>query len=102
MGEYSKEFREQLMKEARETGNAALVARRHGVKVTRLYSWIQQAKGKKESSKGKGKSVHALEQQLAAKERENEILKELLKKTNQVWLGDSQSPGNSSMNGGGQ
>ncbi len=41
---YTIEFKQQLVQEAQEVGNAALVARRHGIDVENLYRWIRESK----------------------------------------------------------
>ena len=88
MNRVNGELRTQMMKEARETGNAAMVARRHSVSVTSLYYWLKRD-SVKTSSRG---CIQKLERELEKKKLENEILKELLKKTNLAWLGDSKFP----------
>ena len=88
MNRVNGELRAQIMKEARETGNAAMVARRHGVSVTSLYYWLKRDLVK---TSGRGR-IQKLERELEKKKMENEILKELLKKTNLAWLGDSKFP----------
>ncbi|RNB65400.1 transposase, partial [Brevibacillus invocatus] len=41
---YSIEFKQQLIQEAQEVGNASQVARRHGIDVKMLYRWIRDSK----------------------------------------------------------
>ena len=90
MKQYSAEYRSQLVKEALETRNVAMVARKHGVSSPTLYGWVrrsrQPVKGAFEKSR-----MQSLEKELKNSKLENEILKELLKKTNLAWLGDSKS-----------
>ncbi|USG65058.1 transposase [Brevibacillus ruminantium] len=38
---YSIEFKQQLIQEAQEAGNASQVATRHGIDVKMLYRWIR-------------------------------------------------------------
>ena len=45
--QYSEEFKEQLIKESQEVGNIALVARRHNLSPTTIYTWIRKAKKKR-------------------------------------------------------
>ncbi len=81
------ELKEQILKEVKETGNAALVARTHGLVYQTVMSWIR---GEREKPKRlKKKTDQANEVRLQKLELENRILKELLKKTNQAWLSDS-------------
>ncbi len=99
MKQYSSEFKNQLIKEAGETGNVCMVARKHGVSAPTIYSWIRQSKRPLEGD-GTRARLKELEKRLESSQLENEILKELLKKTNLAWLGGSQSP-ESSLKGGG-
>jgi len=39
---YSAEFKEQVLKEANETGNMTLVARNNNVPTTTVYSWMKK------------------------------------------------------------
>jgi transposase len=37
--QYTDEFKEQILKECQETGNVALVARRHEISPTTIHTW---------------------------------------------------------------
>ena len=90
MKQYSLEFRSQLVKEANETRNIAMVARKHNLSVQTVYAWIRKSRapqGPESRSR-----IHELEKELESSRLENEILKELLKKTNLAWLGGSPLP----------
>jgi transposase-like protein len=94
---YSKEERAQVLQEVKDTGNAALVARNRGIAYNTVASWIRSdrmAPGRRHSQ-----SLKQLEKQLQDAELENRILKELLKKTNQLWLTDEQCASSSSRKG---
>ena len=41
---YSDETKEQIVKECREIGNTALVARRHNISKHTVYSWVKKLK----------------------------------------------------------
>ncbi|KZE47772.1 transposase [Brevibacillus parabrevis] len=41
---YPIEFKQQLVQESQEAGNASQVARRHGIDVKMLYRWIRDSK----------------------------------------------------------
>jgi len=86
MSKYSAELKAQVVKEAKETGNATMVARRHQVPAATVYSWIRGRDLKANTANVENRK---LRKALEEKELENEILKELLKKTNQAWLTDS-------------
>ncbi|MFZ9596754.1 MAG: transposase [Bdellovibrionia bacterium] len=90
---HSKELREQVLKEVKETGNMALVGRNRGISYTTIVSWVNSERNApKRASK---RALKNLESRLKDAELENRILKELLKKTNQLWLTDEPSAQNS-------
>jgi transposase-like protein len=89
---HSKELREQVLKEVKETGNMALVARNRGLSYTTIVSWVDSEK--RAPMKTYKKDLKSLESRLKDVELENRILKELLKKTNQLWLTDAPSAPN--------
>lgn len=84
---YNREFKEKLVKEYEETSNLTEVSKRHSIPITTLRSWVLK-KDKKKAPKSDKHEVEKLQKELAKKSIEIEILKELLKKTNQAWLKD--------------
>ena len=86
MRNYSTEEKDQILKEVKETGNVAVVAKKHGIATSTIHTWLNRLKNKDVISSKK--TIRQLEKQLADKELENRVLKELLKKTNQAWLKD--------------
>lgn len=83
---YSEELKEQVAKECIETNNYAAVSSKHDIAVTTIYGWIRRHKSKKK--KESRKNVKELENELKDVKLENEILKDLLKKSHQLWLKD--------------
>jgi transposase-like protein len=83
---YTPAEKDQLLKEVKQTGNLTLVAKKHNVPVSTLHCWL--GKTKHVPAEKKSAELQRLKKIIADKELENQILKELLKKTNQVWLGD--------------
>jgi len=81
---YSKKFKAQIIKECVETNNYAVVARKHDVPATTVYTWFRRDKNKQKTDNRK--SQRALEKELADAKLEIGVLKDLLKKTNQLWL----------------
>ena len=78
---YSDEFKEQILKECREVGNTALVARRHEISKSTIYTWQRQAKKNgsvKPLSRNKDKRVKEVEKRLQEVSIENDQLKKLL------------------------
>lgn len=93
--DYTKEFKEQLVKEASEVGNIAMVAKRHSIDPSTLRYWMKMRR--KTSRKPNGDAeLKELRSNLKDAQLENAILKELLKKTNQLWMNESPSLGSSS------
>ena len=83
---YSEELKEQVVKECIETNNYGAVSSKHDIPITTIYGWIKRHKEKKK--KEGTKSIRELEKQLKDVKLENEILKDLLKKSHQLWLKD--------------
>ena len=83
---YTSEFKEQILKECIETNRYNVVARKHNIPVTTVYTWIKKDKNRNIIQNTKGQK--ALKKELADVKLENKILKELLKKTHQLWLKD--------------
>ncbi len=79
--QYSEEFKEQIIKECQEVGNVAIVARRHDVSPTTIYTWVR--KTKKLGSvvplpRNETKRIHEIENRLENISKENNTLKKLL------------------------
>lgn len=89
MKTYTKELKEQVLKEVKDTGNMALVARKHGISYPTVVSWVGSER--KAPVRKRKKEQKQLESKLKDLELENRILKELLKKTNQIWLSENLS-----------
>ncbi len=83
---YDKELKEQVVKECIETNNYAAVSSKHDIPVTTIYGWIKSHKNKQK--KESRNNVRELETELKDVKLENQILKELLKKSHQLWLKD--------------
>ena len=81
---YCKKFKAQIIKECVETNNYAVVAKKHDVPATTVYTWFRRDKNKQKTDNRK--SQRALEKELADAKLEIAVLKDLLKKTNQLWL----------------
>ncbi len=81
---YSNEFKEQILKECIEINEYGLVAKKYEIPPTTVYTWLQ--KYKNVSKKQQKTDVKKLKKQLDDACLEINILKELLKKTHQLWL----------------
>jgi transposase-like protein len=78
---YSDEFKEQVIKECRQIGNTALVARRHDISYTTVYTWYSKAKKNgsvKSLPKDKKKQYKEVKKRLNKLGTENDQLKKLL------------------------
>lgn len=79
---YPKEFKEQVLREARESGNIAQTAKRHGLAPSVVYDWISASKRKAfEAAPPSAKKVNAYQpsaQEYRRLEDENEALKKLI------------------------
>lgn len=79
---YPKEFKDQMIQEAAETGNVAQVAKRHEISPKTLYRWISQSKHKawQHTSNGAKKTAVYVpsNQEFKQLEKENNQLKKLL------------------------
>jgi transposase-like protein len=83
---FSEEQKAQVVKECIETNNYAAVSSKHDIPVTTIYGWIRRHKNKQK--KESRRNVKELEAELKDVKLENEILKELFKKSHQLWLKD--------------
>ena len=79
--QYTDELKEQILQECRETGNVALVARRHEISPNTIHSWVRAAR-KRGTTKALPKADHkrqkALEKQLQDVSTQNDKLKRIL------------------------
>lgn len=89
---YSPEFKQQIVKEALEVGNSSIVAHKYDINNNMVSRWVRQSK----NINGLNRTASRLPQEhkdllieneqlkklLGKKELENEILRDLLKKTN--------------------
>ncbi len=83
---FTQEQREKITAEALEIGKIKIVADRYQIPVTLLYGWVKALKNKKiRESK---KSDRDFEKELAERDLEIKILRELLKKTTQTLIKD--------------
>jgi transposase len=92
---YSDEEKLKIIAEARSSGNISSTAKRYSVSDVTIHGWI-----KKFNTSKPEKDLHAelkkLKQKLADRELEISILKDLVKKTVQVWTHEDKSPMNMS------
>lgn len=80
---YPLELKTKIIKEVIETGNETLVAKKHNIPQKTVNNWVLKQINKK--SIDRSKSFKHIEKENNNLKLENEILKDLLKKTVQVW-----------------
>ena|SRR5690606_5714628 len=94
---YSDEEKQQIINEAKESGNICATAKKYSIADSSIHGWM---KGKKKISVSKDKNLFQenkiLKNQLADARLENSVLKDLVKKTVQVWSQDDQQLMNTS------
>ncbi len=83
---YSKEFKDQIIKECLESNEFGAVARKHDIPPTTVYTWMKRFKNQDKNEEIKNRQK--LRKELEDAKLQIAILKELLKKTNQLWLQD--------------
>ena len=54
---YTKELKEEILREVKEVGNVSLVARRHGISKSTIFTWIKESKNKDEIKVKPGKRL---------------------------------------------
>lgn len=85
---YTETEKAQILEEVRLCGNMTAVAKKNNMPVGTIATWIKPKYKKKPKAEGVATdhdAIKKLKSQLADSELENKILKELLKKTYQIW-----------------
>ena len=85
---YSEEEQLKIIEEAKSVGNVTAVARKYEVNESSIRNWMFKHKNK--DKQDLISKVTKLEKILSDNNLENAILKELLKKTYQVWSEEDQ------------
>jgi len=85
---YTESQKQQIIKEVSDTGNLSLVAEKHSIPKSTVGTWISNTKPHNIEKHKEKTEVKDLKRKLADAELENKVLKELLKKTYQVWNND--------------
>ncbi len=80
---YTKELKEEILREVKEVGNVSLVSRRHGISKSTIFTWIKESNYKDEIKVKPGRKAwvegeKGLESELAGVTKENDQLKKLL------------------------
>ena len=83
---YSELEKEQLIKEVKDCGSIPMVCKKHQIPASTVHSWLKRKTRKK--SPDSPESIQKLRKKLSDQELKIRILEDLLKKTNQAWLGE--------------
>ena len=78
---YDQEFKEQISRECQEVGNAALVARRHGLSKNTVHNWLKASRRNGSVvplPKNKEQRLKEAERRLEEHGRENDRLKSIV------------------------
>lgn len=80
---YTKDLKEEILREVQEVGNVSLVSRKHGISKSTIFTWIKQSNNKDEFKAKPGRKTlvegkEELESELTEVTKENDQLKKLL------------------------
>ena len=84
---YKLELKEQILKEVKESKCVSFVAKKHNIPTTTIHTWLAREHKNKPSNESFNE-MKKLRKELSDIKLQNQILKDLLKKTNQVWLSE--------------
>jgi transposase-like protein len=97
---YTEEEKLQIINEAKTSGNITATAKRYSLSDSSIHGWMRRLEfnkpAKTTSSKSDQQEIKRLKRQLADAQLENSILKDLVKKTVQVWTSENSSLSNTS------
>ena len=86
---YSDEERLKIIMEAKESGNVSATAKRYSIADVTIHGWIRKMSAVKPKNDLQ-QEIKKLKRQLADRDLECAILKDLVKKTVQVWQSEDQ------------
>ena len=80
---YTKELKEEILREVQEVANVSLVSRRHGISKSTIFTWIRESEKRNEIKVKPGRKAlvegeKELKNELTEVTRENDQLKKLL------------------------
>lgn len=94
---YTDEEKLQIINEAKTSGNILSTSRRYGISDGTIHTWIKKSSvATIKTNNTAQQEIKKLKKIIADKELENAILKDLVKKTVQVWTNEDQSLMNTS------
>lgn len=78
---YTREEKAEILKEVENLGNVSLTAKKHGIPSPTIHNWIRKGL----SAKTNSSEIRSLRRVISEQELQISILKDLLKKTHQVF-----------------
>ena len=97
---YTEEEKLQIINEAKTSGNITATAKRYSLSDSSIHGWMRKLEVNKPtkttSSKSDQQEIRRLKRLLADRDLECAILKDLVKKTVQVWTNENSSLQNTS------
>ena len=92
---YSNEEKLKIISEAKESGNITATAKKYSISDSAIHGWVRKGNVSK-PTRDLSKEIKLLKAKLADSKLENLILKDLVKKTVQVWSSEDQQLMNTS------
>lgn len=81
---YTKQEKQQILEEVKNTKNIVVVAKKHNIPATTIHTWLHKIRHSSTVKNDLSTENKQLKKTLADKDLEISVLKELLKKTCQV------------------
>ena len=85
---YTEHEKEQILEEVKSSTNIIEVAKKNNIPSSTIHTWLHKMKPKVKLAKQEDNAVKLLKRKVSELELKNKILKELLKKTYQLWPED--------------
>ena len=85
---YTEEEKAIILEEVRTVKKISLVAKKHGIPTTTIHTWLKKSNLNEKEQEISKEKYKKLQKKLSSAELENKILKDLLKKTVQIWDAD--------------
>ena len=92
---YTIEEKLKIISEAKSSGNISATAKRYSISDVTIHGWMKKLNNSKPTKNLQQENKY-LKQKLADRDLEISILKDLVKKTVQVWSQEERSPMNTS------
>jgi transposase len=85
MRKYTEAQKQQVLSEVRNTGSISIVARKNNIPTSTIHTWLHKKDNTEIDSITDTNNLKQLKKELSDKDLEIQILRDLLKKTYQVW-----------------